>query len=198
MIHKVHSKHSNLDNLAAERNGRKVLALRNVRWRFAVNNLNKKHFRPWLDTPLFSFSVRICFPIVVYFIRLVLQINIYFDNVAECERGVSRCFYIYNIILVIARKRHCSSPLMRLMVRGFDLLSEFFQGYIYPRTLFVSIDWNEEREFEWIIIVSHQMEKGAFWVRSVKFQCQCDDSSLCRKVLGNNLGRFLFGQGTSD
>ena len=94
LIHKVHSKHSDLDNLPLLRGmEEKVLALRNVRRRFAVNNLNKKHFRPWLDTPLFSFSLRICFPIVFYLILVVLQINIYFDNVAEIEQGVSECFY---------------------------------------------------------------------------------------------------------
>ena len=46
---------------------------------------------------------------------------------------------LYNIVLVIARKRR-SSPLMhhrRLIVR--DFASEFFQIYIYLRTLLVSI-----------------------------------------------------------
>ena len=61
-----------------------------------------------------------------------------------------------------------------LLVR--DFASEFFEGYIYLRTLLVSIDWNKEREFEWIIIVSHQIEKERFEeYRSVNFQDQCDD-----------------------
>ena len=57
---------------------------------------------------------------------------------------------LYNIVLLtqgnaalfIAFNASSASHFARLCQ------SEFFQGYIYLRTLLVSIDWNKEREFE--------------------------------------------------
>ena len=77
--------------------------------------------------------------------------------------------------------------------------SEFFQGYIDLRTLLVSIDSNEEREFEWIIIVSHQIEKERFEeYRSVNFQDQCDDPISVAKHEAIIYGSILFEHGTTN
>ena len=107
---------------------------------------------------------------------------------------------LYNIVRCRKETPHCSSTSMhhrRLNVRDFDLLSaNYCKGrFTWEHCLFQLIGTRKER----VWVNNHRESsdrKGAFWVRSVEFQCQCDDHSLCRREALKAI--ILYGQGTTD
>ena len=107
---------------------------------------------------------------------------------------------LYSIVLVIARKRHWlviafNAPSASPCARLWPSQRELFEGYIYLRTLLFQFIGTGKREIEWIIVVSHQIEKGTFWgVPFREFSRSVRWSYLYREARGS----ILFEHGTTD